>query len=147
DTPSLDLRRKGELIRVRRAGEVGVLTFKGPSKAGRHKTREELECEVDNPERMQLILGRLGYYPVFRYEKFREEYERPGEHGTITVDETPIGNFLELEGSPKWIDGTAKELGFSPADYVTQSYGSLYLAWCREHGIAPSDMLFASRTK
>lgn len=142
DTPSLHLRRKDEIIRIRRVGKLSILTYKGPSKAARYKFREELECELDDADRMQLILARLGYYPVFRYEKFREEFHRPGQPGTITIDETPIGNFLELEGSPKWIDKTAKQLGFSPADYITQSYGSLYLTWCREHGIAPSDMLF-----
>jgi adenylate cyclase, class 2 len=142
DTPGLSLRRKGEIIRVRRVGKRSILTYKGPPKGGRHKSREELECDVDDPDRMQQILERLGYHPVFRYEKFREEYERPGQHGTITVDETPIGNFLELEGAPKWIDKTARQLGFSRADYITRSYGNLYLAWCQEHGIAPSDMVF-----
>jgi adenylate cyclase, class 2 len=94
---------------------------------------------------MELILARLGHHPVFRYEKFREEYERPGQHGTITLDETPIGSFLELEGAPKWIDRTARQLGFSRADYITRSYGNLYLAYCREHGIIPSDMTFSLR--
>jgi adenylate cyclase, class 2 len=142
DTIGLSLRLKGEMIRLRRVGKRSILTYKGPSKPGRHKSREELECEVDDPDRMQEIFARLGYFPVFRYEKYREEYERPGQHGTITVDHTPIGNFLELEGAPKWIDKTARQLGFSRADYITRSYGNLYLAWCHEHGIPPSDMVF-----
>jgi hypothetical protein len=29
------------------------------------------------------------------------------EPGIITLDETPIGVFLELEGGKYWIDGTA----------------------------------------
>lgn len=143
DTPALSLRGKGQIIRMRRAGKLAILTYKGRSKAGRYKSREELECELGNPDRMQLILARLGYYPVFHYEKFREEFERSGEPGIITVDETPIGNFLELEGSPKWIDKTAHQLGFSTTDYITRSYGNLYLAWCTEHGIAPADMVFS----
>ncbi len=142
DTADLKLRREGEIIRVRRVGKLGIFTYKGRSIAGPHKSREELECEVGDPDRLQLILARLGYYPVFRYEKFREEFERPGRHGTITVDETPIGNFLELEGAPKWIDMTARQLGFSSADYIARSYGNLYLAWCREHGLAAADMVF-----
>lgn len=145
DAADMKLRRSGLMIRLRRAGKIGTLTFKGPSQPGRHKTREELETEVDDPDTMQLILARLGYHPVFRYEKFREEYERRGEHGAITLDETPIGNFLELEGAAKWIDRTARELGFSRADYITRSYGNLYLAYCREHGLNPSDMIFDLR--
>lgn len=145
DTPDLKLRRRREVIRVRRVGSLGILTYKGVSILSRHKSREELETQVGDPDRLQLILARLGYYPVFRYEKFREEFERPGREGIITVDETPIGNFLELEGAPEWIDITARQLGFSAADYITRSYASLYLAWCEEHGLAPADMIFDIR--
>jgi adenylate cyclase class 2 len=79
---------------------------------------------------------------VFRYEKFRTEYAKVSNQGKILVDETPIGDYLELEGSPRWIDRTARQLGFSKADYITRSYGYLYLAYCRERRIRPKDMLF-----
>ena len=142
DTLDLQLRRKGEMIRIRRVRQQSILTFKGPSIPGPHKSREELESEITNPDTMELILARLGLHPVFRYEKFREEYMRTGQRGTITLDQTPIGNFLELEGQPRWIDKTARELGFSASGYITHSYGNLYWAHCRERGVSPSDMLF-----
>ncbi len=142
DTARLDLGKKNELIRLRKVGAKSILTYKGPAKPGPHKSREELECDVENADFMQLILQRLGYQTRFRYEKYRAEYERRGTKGTVTVDETPIGNFLELEGPPRWIDKTARELGFSPADYITQSYGSLYMAWRRAYGAAPAHMVF-----
>ena len=142
DTPDLQLRRRGEMIRIRRVRRLSILTFKGPSIPGPHKSREELESEIADPDTMELILARLKLLPVFRYEKFREEYRRAGQHGTITLDQTPIGNFLELEGRPRWIDKTARELGFSGSDYITHSYGNLYLAHCRERGLVPSDMMF-----
>lgn len=145
DSTDLKLRRNGEMIRIRRVPRLGILTFKGPSIPGPHKSREELELEVSDSDGMELILARLGLFPVFRYEKFREEYARKGHDGTITLDQTPIGNFLELEGLPRWIDKTARELGFSRADYITRSYGSLYIAHCREHGIASSNMTFHHR--
>jgi adenylate cyclase, class 2 len=63
----------------------------------------------------------------------------------VLVDETPIGNYLELEGPPRWIDQTARLLGFTHADYITRSYGYLYLAYCRERRIRPKDMLFQDR--
>ncbi len=144
DSADLKLRSNGEMIRVRRAGHVGIFTFKGSSIPGPHKSREELEVEFTDPDTLELILARLGLLPVFRYEKFREEYSRKSQPGSITLDETPIGNFLELEGRPGWIDKTARELGFSRADYITRSYGSLYLAYCREHGLPPADMTFSS---
>jgi len=63
----------------------------------------------------------------------------------VLLDETPIGNFLELEGSPTWIDRTARKLGFSVKDYISRSYGYLYLAYCRERRIRPKNMVFKGR--
>jgi adenylate cyclase class 2 len=142
DTPGLDLRTKGELIRIRRAGGKSIVTYKGPPETGQHKSREEIETAVADPEALETIFARLGFYPVFRYEKYRTEYSRPGKRGVITVDETPVGDYLEIEGAPKWIDVTARELGFAPPDYITQSYGALYLKYCRDHGIKPTQMIF-----
>ena len=91
---------------------------------------------------MERIFAHIGYHPVFRYEKFRTEYAKPRTPGKVLLDETPIGNFLEIEGSPRWIDRTARLLGFSHADYINRSYGYLYLAYCRERRIRPGDVLF-----
>ena len=91
------------------------------------------------------ILERLGYRPSFEYQKYRTEYRRPGSRGLILVDETPVGDYLELEGPPRWIDRTALELGFRPEDYILDSYGGLYLAWCREKGMEPGHMVFAEK--
>jgi adenylate cyclase class 2 len=63
----------------------------------------------------------------------------------VLLDETPIGNFVEIEGTPRWIDHSARLLGFSAKDYITRSYGYLYLAYCRERRIRPKDMLFKNR--
>ena len=145
DTAAGDLRAAHSLLRVREAAGAVILTYKGPPKPGRHKSREELETQVSAGRAMQAILDRLGFRPVFRYEKYRAEYQRPGTSGVATVDETPIGTFIELEGAPRWIDRTAKELGFAPADYITASYGSLYLDWCRQAGVEPSNMQFVRR--
>jgi adenylate cyclase, class 2 len=91
---------------------------------------------------VEAILSNIGYHPVFRYEKFRTEYTARSGEGKVLLDETPIGNFLELEGSPRWIDRTARLLGFSSSDYINRSYGYLYLAFCRERRVRPKDMLF-----
>ncbi|MBL8226856.1 MAG: class IV adenylate cyclase [Bryobacterales bacterium] len=140
DTPELRLRAAGSLLRVRQFGKEWVLTFKGPAKAGRHKSREELETQLADGENLPAILGRLGFEPVFRYEKYRTEYT-DGE-GIATIDETPIGDFVELEGSAAWIDAAALKLGWSAADYITKSYGKLYLDHCERRAILPSNMTF-----
>jgi adenylate cyclase class 2 len=143
DLPERPLGQQGKLIRVRRAGPHAVLTYKGPpAPGGTYKKRPEIEVDVSDGATLEEILGQIGYQPIFRYQKFRTEYARHSQAGKIMLDETPIGNFLEVEGAPRWIDRTARLLGFSPADYITSSYGSLYLTYCREHGIAPTGMLF-----
>ena len=60
----------------------------------------------------------------------------------MTLDETPMGNFMELEGPGGWIDRTAKTLGFTAADYVTLSYGGLWEQWREEHAVRAKDMRF-----
>jgi adenylate cyclase class 2 len=120
----------------------GILTFKGPAELGKHKSREELETGFEDPTIVARILERLGYQRAFRYEKYRTEFQRNGENGVVTLDETPIGWFVELEGTPDWIDRTAVALRWSEADYLTASYGSLYLQYCKDSNLQPSDMLF-----
>jgi adenylate cyclase class 2 len=136
------LRRQGLLLRLRSAGKKILCTFKGPVDAGRHKRRDEYEFHADNLNDCLAVFGGLGYHPSFRLEKYRTEFARGDEPGLITLDETPIGLFMELEGPARWIDATAKSLGFSPADYITASYPALYFAWCREHSVQPGDMVF-----
>jgi len=142
DTAGRDLRGRGQLIRLRRVGERAILTYKGPGQSVRHKSREEIELDISDAGPMREILDRLGYRPVFFYEKFRTEYSR--DQGILTIDETPIGNFLELEGVEEWIDLTAAELGYVESDYILLSYASLYLDYRQQHPEASSDMIFAS---
>ncbi len=144
DTPDLALRGRGCLLRVRRFGRQATLTYKGTALAARHKTREELETEISDPAAAERVLARLGFHPALRYDKYRAVYG--GGAGLVTIDETPIGVFLELEGTPRWIDATARKLGFSERDYITASYGRLYIEHCRAHGVEPSHMVFAARS-
>ena len=140
------LRKHGKLLRVRRSGKEGLLTMKGPSEQSRFKKRWEIETEFPDGDVIEQILAQIGYHPVFRYEKFRTEYTRGSAGGEVLLDETPIGNFLELEGRPLWIERTAKLLGYSRADYINRSYGYLYLAYCRERRVRPKDMIFKPQT-
>jgi adenylate cyclase class 2 len=142
DDHSGGLRARGCIVRLREVGNKRILTFKGPAESKKHKAREELETIVEDGEILALILRRLGFEPVFRYEKYRAEYQRPHERGVVTLDETPVGWFLELEGPPDWIDETATKLGFEESNYLTQSYGSLYQAYCEARGLPASAMVF-----
>jgi adenylate cyclase, class 2 len=142
DDNRTSLRKRGMLLRVREAGRTVTCTFKGPEIPGRLKRREETEFEVSDLGTCLAVFEALGYREAFRYEKYRTEFSRDGEHGIATLDETPIGVYLELEGPARWIDRTAKALGFTRDAYITTSYGRLYLAWCKASGIQPGGMTF-----
>jgi adenylate cyclase class 2 len=145
DTPRRSLRKAAALLRVREAGGTNTLTYKGRPVASRHKSREELELKISDAGAAAAILARLGFHPASRYEKFRTEFRQPRRSGVIMLDETPIGVFLELEGTAHWIDRTARRLGFQEIHYITASYARLYLEWCKRQQIKPSNMVFEQR--
>ncbi len=142
DTAARELRDSARLLRLRYVGRECILTYKGPPEPGKHKSREEIETAIANGGAFAAVLERLGYSAVFRYEKFRTELQRPGSKGIATLDETPIGVFLELEGRPNWIDRQARALGYEEKDYITASYARLYYEWQERLGRPAADMLF-----
>ncbi|HEY6554015.1 MAG TPA: class IV adenylate cyclase [Vicinamibacteria bacterium] len=121
------LRGRGHLLRLRETPSGAVLTFKGPYRVdGGIKSREEIEAGSADGSALRAILNRLGFLPVFRYQKYRETFAWQGQE--IVVDETPIGVFLEIEGDPAGIRAAATALGFAAADYLTDSYAALFRA-------------------
>lgn len=140
DLPGAVLRARKELLRLRKYGVEWKLTHKSGSQKARHASRIELETSVGDGKKMDLILRALGYAPSFRYEKFRAEWS--DGKGQVVVDETPIGNFCEIEGKSKWIDATAKKLGVSAADYITKNYATLFAEWKQQTGSRAEGMTF-----
>jgi adenylate cyclase class 2 len=121
------LRSGGSVLRLRRSSGMAVLTFKGPRAVEDGiKSREERETLVDTPDALEAILLGLGYSPIFRYQKYRETWRHRGQE--VEVDETPIGDFLEIEGDPDGIRAVAAELGYAPGDFVAESYVGLFRA-------------------
>ena len=151
DFPDLRLRKASCLLRVRLVGRHGVLTFKGaPLPSQEYKIRREIESAVADGHQLREIFSCLGLREVFRYEKFRTVYAPPGKHDVaqaphLLYDETPIGNYLELEGPRRWIDEVAHQLGYERRDYITASYGTLYRRWCEARGEEPGDLIFPSQ--
>ena len=140
DLPGQKLRRKGELLRLRKYGDKWKLTHKAKGRTGKHKSRAELETSVGDGKQMHEILLALGYTPTFVYEKFRSEWS-DGE-GHVVLDHTPIGDIAEIEGKARWIDRNAKALGVSPKDYVTKSYSELFFDWKRRTKQKARNMTF-----
>jgi len=142
DLPRQQLRRRGELLRLRKYGPRWTLTHKAKGKAGRHKTRVENETQVVDGIKMDIILRALGFAPSFRYEKFRAEWSDGKGH--VVVDETPIGNFAEIEGAAGWIDQTARRLRIPPDRYITETYAALFFNWKKQSKSSAREMTFAS---
>lgn len=140
DLPGSPLQKRGDLLRLREYGKDWVLTHKAKGKVGRHKTRVETETKVSDGRKMDAILRALGFQPTFRYEKFRAEWADGKGH--VVVDETPIGNFGEIEGPARWIDQTAKVLGIDRSDYITDTYAGLFFTWKREARSLATEMTF-----
>ncbi len=145
DLPGQKLRRKGELLRLRRYGDTWKLTHKAKGKSGRHKSRAELETAVADGNAMDALLRALGFSPSFVYEKFRSEWS--DGQGHVVLDHTPIGDIAEIEGKSRWIDRTARALGIASTDYITRSYAELFFAWKRKTKCKAMSMTFGECEK
>ena len=145
DLPGQQLRKKGAILRLRKYGNNWILTHKTKGKAGRHKTRVETELGVTDGKKMDSILHAIGFSPTFRYEKYRAEWS--DRKGHVVVDETPVGNFGEIEGPPRWIDRIARLLEISPADYITLSYAELFSEWKQQMKSSAHEMTFTAIKK
>ena len=146
DTPDRQLRARTEILRIRSYAGRSTVTYKrlpanGPAE-DRHKHRIETETVVANGDALADIFLSLGLVAAFRYEKWRTEWT-DGE-GHCVVDETPIGDYAELEGAPEWIDRAAARLGVDPSRYITLSYGRLFDLWRQSHPGAADDLTFAA---
>lgn len=140
DLPGGVLRSRKELLRLRKYGDSWKLTHKSGGKVTRHSSRVERETSVGDGKTMDAILRALGYSPSFRYEKFREEWT--DGKGEVVVDQTPIGNFCEIEGKSRWIDAVAKKLGVRHEDYITKNYATLFSEWKVRTQSTASEMTF-----
>jgi adenylate cyclase, class 2 len=164
----LRVREETPTDRAKAENKRFLLTFKGPVSGrnvdspsakrsandrrfgGGHKVREEVELEIQNGKAMGTILARLGMQASFHYEKYRTTFRIPesirwARGLLIELDETPIGNFVELEGPSRAIDRTAKLLGFSKDEYVVTNYLRLYAEECKRRGEKVGDMVFRKK--
>lgn len=149
DLPQLKLGDRGILLRVRSEDGSGSLTLKGPVRAHKvFKVREEIESSCD-PAEMVEILQNLGYRIAFRYQKYRTTYQAKAADGRgpapavkVMIDETPIGNYVELEGDPDGVTRLAAVLGYSKREFIKDSYHELFRSFCGKRGTTRTDMVF-----
>ena len=140
DTPDGRLRGKRSILRIRMEAGKSFITFKGPVQPSAIKVREELETIGGDGPLLIRIFEELGFEVWFRYEKYREEFTL--EDVIVAIDETPIGVFVEVEGSERGIAAMAEALGRQQDDYVLDSYRGLFAGYCAKNGLPVGDMLF-----
>jgi adenylate cyclase class 2 len=140
DTEDEQLRRQRCVLRVRMENGKSRLTYKGPVQPSVMKVREELETVVGDGEVLLRVFRELGLHVWFRYEKYREEFSH--EDVIVAIDETPVGVFVEIEGTEHGIAEMTVALGRTPADYIVDSYRSLFLQHRDDCGLSGSDMVF-----
>ncbi len=149
DSALRQLGEKFSILRVRAVNGNGFLTYKerpgSDAPASQFKLRIEIETEIGDPEKALEIFERLGFKKWFGYQKYRTVYRAilPDESELhVMADETPLGNYLELEGEENAILAATKLLGLKPTDYILESYLALQIAHCHQQGKSLEDMLF-----
>lgn len=140
DNEEETLRRRRCVLRVRVENGKSRLTFKGPVQSSAMKVREEIETVVGDGETLLKVFAELGLHVWFRYEKYREEFAY--EDVIVSVDETPVGTYVELEGGEQGIEQFAAAIGRGPTDYILDSYRGLFLRLRDERGLSGRDMVF-----
>jgi len=124
DFATAELRTRRQALRLRTAGKRATLTFKGePQRSRSFKVREESETQVRNPKELRKILKALGLKETFVYAKRRTVLRKA--RLTIAIDETSVGDFIELEGERHEITRLARALGFGRADFIKSDYVEL----------------------
>jgi|SRR5689334_7786473 len=148
----LDLRdrsllEKGAALRVRSVNGKGSMTYKGmvqESAESRLKVREEIQTSVDEPDQAIELFERLGYHRSFRYQKYRTGYRATlnGYAFKVELDETPMGNFIEIEGDEASVASALDVAGFASDEIIRDSYPELQAARCKAKGIPLEDLVF-----
>ena len=147
DSAERRLLEGGAALRVRATGSSGLVTYKGvvhKNTGSMLKIREEIESKVDEPERIVELFERLGFHRTFRYQKFRTVYGlvMDGHELEVAFDETPIGNFIEIEGDGQTVLEVLKAAGFSETDTIRESYPELQASRCKQRGVPLQDLVF-----
>jgi adenylate cyclase, class 2 len=120
------LTSSGIVVRLRQDNRIR-LTYKEPLQKtddGEIPSRYEAEVDVSDFDAMEVILGKLGYFPYLIYEKYRTTYQ--WKDAEIVLDELPYGNFVEIEGDTETIKHLIEELDLQSARQYEDNYVMLF---------------------
>ena len=141
DLPDGSLKANGVVLRLRNDVKA-CLTFKGPSTlVDGIFSRQELEFTVSDFGTAKNFLEALGYIQILIYEKYRVIYELAD--CLIMLDELPIGDFVEIEGSDSsGIRKLTEQIGLDFESAVGAGYAKIFDSYNSRNGLPPSDLTF-----
>lgn len=153
DTATGSLAATETLLRLRVVAGRGTVTLKEkvPGNTQRAKVRSETETSVESHDAIRAVFAAVGLKRVYRYQKYRSYHAwkdpSTGRQLMISLDHTPIGVFLELEGEQESIDRAASTMGFALGDYILDDYRSLHKAFVAKSGQPFGDMVFEDQAE
>jgi adenylate cyclase class 2 len=140
--------RPGCGLRLRRekvnGNERAVLTYKGPKKKTKFKTRQEIEVDVNNAAMAEQLLVALGCYKKLTFEKKRSLWQL--QQCLICLDELPLlGCFVEVEGPDEAaISDVLKKIGLSDREHINKGYAKLMKTRLDEIGSKKTEISFGN---
>lgn len=138
-----DVRKCDEALRIRKTRDLltgktrAQINFKGKKIDQISMSRQEYETGIEDPERMEKILGAIGFARVAGVRKIRD-YLYNGEMTACLDQVENLGDFLELEvlvrneklreGCLSQMDEILQKLGLSMDNTVRTSYLSMLMS-------------------
>ncbi len=140
DTPDRELHQLGHVLRLRQDTRAR-LTYKDAARMDAGAlSRSELEITVSDFNVTRDLLEALGYQVAFIYEKYRTTYRL--DTTELMLDETPYGNFLEIEGELEGIRASAERLLLTWSAGIPDSYSVLFERLKASRGLGFRDLTF-----
>ncbi len=142
DSANHGLTERGIVLRLRRDTRARLTYKEAPQADDDVISRLEAEVTVDDFEKMDFMLRRLGFTPFTVYEKYRTTY-RLGEV-EIVLDEMPYGHFVEIEGPAPAIRAALDTLDLAGSVAVKTSYLGLFAQMRTALRLDFNDLTFAN---
>jgi adenylate cyclase class 2 len=153
DSEDRSLLAKDEGLRLRKRVDIEtsatkfIITYKGARRHGMLKSRDEVECGVENDRDAMMLLSRLGYLRVLSFEKRRESWKLGG--CSVELDTVPhVGTFVEIEGpSEAAILKVRDQLNLSERPLVKASYIALLMTHLQDRGETTKTVTFENASE
>jgi len=141
DTKDHQLTSKSKVLRLRQDSAQWV-TFKEPGPLiNGVQIRNEIEFSISDILAARTFLEAIGFEVFQTYEKFRTVYSL--KYSRIILDELPIGNFVEIEGTDiQSLERSAIDLNLKWELKIDSSYLTIYNNICQLKGIKQDFLSF-----